>query len=91
MNSRNRLQIKNRLSKAVAARGTWTAELKQCSEAQKWWEGPVSGHNGFIHRSKQHPYSITPSARASSLDQSRCLRCGDASEAGLPMFWMINE
>ena len=39
-----------------------------------------------MHRSKQHHYSITSSARASSLDQSRFLRCGDASAVGLPMF-----
>ena len=31
-------------------------------------------------------YSITSSARASNLDQSRFLRCGDTSAVGLPMF-----
>jgi tripartite-type tricarboxylate transporter receptor subunit TctC len=30
--------------------------------------------------------SITSSARASRLDQSRCLRCRDASAVGLPIF-----
>jgi hypothetical protein len=45
-----------------------------------------SCHNGLMRRSKQHRYSITSSARASNLDQSRCLCRGDASEVGLPMF-----
>jgi hypothetical protein len=59
---------------------------------------PVSGHrqaasaclksanNGLMHRNKQPRYSITSSARASNLDQSLFLRCGDASAVGLPMF-----
>jgi hypothetical protein len=43
--------------------------------------GPVGAISGLMHRSKQHRYSIISSGRASNLDQSRCLRCGNSEPA----------